>query len=171
MDAVAAGDNAADRSFRSRIEFIEAATAKAPADTTLRPANKAPGAWAPGTRHSMHPRRGWLESAVDVRKDVTDASSMSDGSGIVSAERVHSSWSWRRSSHRIRNDLGANRGDASTVHSHTGPKTGKSAGIGPPTHQWEFEMQEHLIFLPLIVVILEVKVKITWKIRVVIQKR
>jgi len=32
-------------------------------------------------------------------------------------------------------------------------------------------MQEHLIFLPLIVVILEVKVKITWKIRVVIQKR
>ena len=38
---------------------------------------------------------------------------------------------------------------------------GKPAGIGPPANQKEERDADHLIFLPLIVVILEVKAKIT----------
>jgi hypothetical protein len=58
---------------------------------------------------------------------------------------------------------------ASTVRSLADPKTGKPAGIGPPANQWASEMHPHLIFLPLIVVIFEVKVKIIWKF--IIRKR
>ena len=49
---------------------------------------------------------------------------------------------------------------ASRVHSYLGPKTGKPAGIVPPANRRRYEMKQHLIFLPLIVMILEVKVKI-----------
>ena len=48
----------------------------------------------------------------------------------------------------------------SRVHSHLGPKTGKPARIVPPASRRRYEMKQHLIFLPLIVMILEVKVKI-----------
>jgi hypothetical protein len=61
------------------------------------------------------------------------------------------------------------QGIASTACSHISPKTGKPAGIGPPANQWESEMKHHLVFLPLIIVICDIKVKITWKL--IIQKR
>jgi hypothetical protein len=54
----------------------------------------------------------------------------------------------------------ATRGAASTFHSHLGPKKGKPAGIAPPANQRRNEIIGHLIFLPLIVVTLEVKVKV-----------
>jgi hypothetical protein len=55
-------------------------------------------------------------------------------------------------------------GAASTVHSHLGPKKGKPAGIPPPANQRRNEIMHHLIFLPLIVVILDVDVKVIRKI-------
>jgi hypothetical protein len=43
----------------------------------------------------------------------------------------------------------------------------KPAGIGPPANHQETQMQEHLLFLPLIVVTLEVKVKV----RIIVKRR
>jgi hypothetical protein len=67
---------------------------------------------------------------------------------------------------------GITLGATSTVHSHLGPKKGKPAGIGPPANQRRNEIMHHLTFLPLIVVILEVEVKVIRKIirKVVIRK-
>jgi hypothetical protein len=51
------------------------------------------------------------------------------------------------------------------VPSHFGAKKRKPARITPPAIQRRYEMPlDHLIFLPLMVVILEVKVKVIWTI-------